>query len=336
MSSSLKIGSTRDDSRDLELLEKLAIARKALNEQIAMRIVGQREVVDNLVAAILAGGHALLVGVPGLAKTLLVQTVAEALDLHFSRVQFTPDLMPSDITGTELLEEDHTTGRRFFKFVQGPVFANIVLADEINRAPPKTQAALLQAMQEHAVTAAGQTHKLPEPFFVLATQNPIEQEGTYPLPEAQLDRFMLQLTVGYPSREEEERIVLETTSDRTVSVKPVLTGPELQDLLHLVRRLPAAPSIVSHAVKLARSTRPDSAEASPAVKKYVSWGAGPRASQYLILGAKARAAMDGRAMPDMEDVNAMASSVLAHRVVLNFQAEAEGVTAVSLVKGLSS
>jgi MoxR-like ATPase len=336
VSSSLKIGTSRDDSRDLELLQQLSAARKALNEQIGHRIVGQREVVDNLVAAILAGGHALLVGVPGLAKTLLVHTVAEALDLKFSRVQFTPDLMPSDITGTELLEEDHTSGRRFFKFVQGPVFANIVLADEINRAPPKTQAALLQAMQEHAVTAAGQTHRLPEPFFVLATQNPIEQEGTYPLPEAQLDRFMLQLTVGYPSREEEERIVMETTSDRSVSVKPVLTGEQLQELLHLVRRLPAAPSIVSHAVKLARSTRPDAPEASPAVKKYVSWGAGPRASQYLILGAKARAAMDGRPIPDMEDVNAMAASVLAHRVVLNFQAEAEGITAVSLVKSLTS
>jgi MoxR-like ATPase len=336
VTSSLKIDSPRSDHRDVELLGQLASARAALNEQIAQRIVGQREVVDNLVAAVLAGGHALLVGVPGLAKTLLVQTVAEALDLQFSRVQFTPDLMPSDITGTELLEEDHTSGRRFFKFVKGPVFANIVLADEINRAPPKTQAALLQAMQEHAVTTAGQTHRLPEPFFVLATQNPIEQEGTYPLPEAQLDRFMLQLTVGYPTREEEERIVLETTGDRTVAVKPVLNGPQLQELLHLVRRLPAAPSIVSHAVKLARSTRPDSAEASPAIKKYVSWGAGPRASQYLILGAKARAAMDGRAMPDIEDVNAMAAPVLTHRVVLNFQAEAEGITAPALVSKLLS
>jgi MoxR-like ATPase len=218
--------------------------------------------------------------------------------------------------------------------VHGPIFANVVLADEINRAPPKTQAALLQAMQEHAVTAAGKTHVLQEPFFVLATQNPIEQEGTYPLPEAQLDRFMVQLTVGYPSREEEERIVLETTSDRSISVKPVLTGEQLSALLHLVRRLPAAPSIVSYAVKLARSTRPDSPEASPAVKKYVSWGAGPRASQYLVLGAKARAAMDGRAMPDMDDVSAMALPVLGHRVVLNFQAEAEGVSAGGLIAGL--
>jgi len=260
--------------------------------------------------------------------------VAQALDLTFSRVQFTPDLMPSDITGTELLEEDHSTGRRFFKFVHGPIFANIVLADEINRAPPKTQAALLQAMQEHAVTAAGKTHVLAEPFFVLATQNPIEQEGTYPLPEAQLDRFMVQLTVGYPSREEEERIVAETTTDATNTVTPVLSGAQLSELLHLVRRLPAAPSIVSYAVKLARATRPDAPEANADVKKYVSWGAGPRASQYLILGAKARAAMDGRAMPDLDDVAAMALPVLAHRVVLNFQADAEGVTAARLIAGL--
>ena len=334
MTSSLKVSTSREDSGDLELLDQLAVARTALNEQIARRIIGQRDVVDNLVAALLAGGHALLVGVPGLAKTLLVQTVAEALDLQFSRVQFTPDLMPSDITGTEIMEEDHSSGRRFFKFVHGPVFANIVLADEINRAPPKTQAALLQAMQEHAVTAAGKTHKLPEPFFVLATQNPIEQEGTYPLPEAQLDRFMVQLTVGYPSREEEERIVVETTSDRSIEVQPVLTGEQLSALMHLVRRLPAAPSIVSYAVRLARSTRPDSPEASPAVKKYVSWGAGPRASQYLILGAKARAAMDGRAMPDLDDVAAMALPVLGHRVVLNFQAEAEGVNAATLIGAL--
>jgi MoxR-like ATPase len=329
------VRSARDDSRDLQLLDTLAAARAALNEQIARRIVGQREIVDNLVATILAGGHALLVGVPGLAKTLLVQTVAQALDLQFSRVQFTPDLMPSDITGTELLEEDHATGRRFFKFVHGPVFGNVVLADEINRAPPKTQAALLQAMQEHAVTAAGKTHRLPEPFIVLATQNPIEQEGTYPLPEAQLDRFMVQLTVGYPTREEEERIVAETTTDDSVDVRPVLTAAQLSELLHLVRRLPAAPSVVSYAVKLARSTRPDSPEAPANIKKYVSWGAGPRASQYLILGAKARAAMDGRAMPDLEDVAAMAQPVLSHRVVVNFQAEAEGVSAGSLIAPLA-
>ena len=320
-----------DDSRDVALLEQLAHARTALVQQIGRRIVGQQEIVDQLVAALLAGGHVLLVGVPGLAKTLLVRTVAQALDLSFSRVQFTPDLMPGDITGTELLEEDHTSGRRLFKFVTGPVFANVVLADEINRAPPKTQAALLQAMQEHAVTAAGQTHALPEPFFVLATQNPIEQEGTYPLPEAQLDRFMMQLRVGYPSRDEEERIVTETTGDVDVDIKPTLTAAQLVELQHLVRRLPAPPTIVRHAVRLARATRPGDEAASASVKKYVSWGAGPRASQYLVLGAKALAAMDGRAVPDIDDVNAMAVPVLGHRVVLNFQAEAEGITPESLL-----
>ena len=322
----------KHDDRDLALLDQLAAARKALVDQIARRIVGQHDVVENLVAALLAGGHALLVGVPGLAKTLLVQTVAQALDLTFNRVQFTPDLMPSDMTGTELLEEDHATGRRFFKFAKGPIFANVVLADEINRAPPKTQAALLQAMQEHAVTAAGQTHKLGEPFFVLATQNPIEQEGTYPLPEAQLDRFMLMLRIGYPSRDEEERIVAATTGDVDVAVSPVLGAPQLQELQHLVRRLPAPPSVVNYAVRLARSTRPDAPEASPRIRKYVSWGAGPRASQYLVLGAKARAAMDGRGVPDLEDVNAMAQAVLAHRIVVNFQAEAEGITPERLIE----
>ena len=322
----------KQDDRDVELLDRLSAARKALVDQISRRIVGQHDIVDNLVAALLAGGHALLVGVPGLAKTLLVQTVSEALDLTFNRVQFTPDLMPSDITGTELLEEDHATGRRFFKFAKGPIFANVVLADEINRAPPKTQAALLQAMQEHAVTAAGQTHKLAEPFFVLATQNPIEQEGTYPRPDAQLDRFMLMLKVGYPSRDEEERIVATTTTDVDVAVSTVLGAQELQDLQHLVRRLPAPPTVVNYAVKLARSTRPDAPEASPRIKKYVSWGAGPRASQYLVLGAKARAAMDGRGVPDLEDVNAMAQPVLAHRIVLNFQAEAEGLTPEKLIE----
>ena len=321
-----------DDEKDVELLDQLASARRALVDQIGRRIVGQHEIVDNLVAALLAGGHALLVGVPGLAKTLLVQTVAQALELSFNRVQFTPDLMPSDITGTELLEEDHATGRRFFKFATGPVFANVVLADEINRAPPKTQAALLQAMQEHAVTAAGQTHKLPEPFFVLATQNPIEQEGTYPLPEAQLDRFMLMLKIGYPSRDEEERIVIATTGEWDVDVSPVLGAQQMLDLQHLIRRLPAPPSIVSYAVKLARATRPDAPEATANVKKYVSWGAGPRASQYLVLGAKARAAMDGRGVPDLEDVNSMALPVLAHRIVVNFQAEAEGITPERLIE----
>jgi MoxR-like ATPase len=310
----------------------LARARSALVSQIAQRIVGQRTVVDNLVAALLAGGHALLVGVPGLAKTLLVQTVAQALELSFSRIQFTPDLMPSDITGTELLEEDQATGHRAFRFAHGPIFANVVLADEINRAPPKTQAALLQAMQEHAVTAAGQTHVLSEPFFVLATQNPIEQEGTYPLPEAQLDRFMFELRIDYPSRTEEEAIVAATTGDVRGTVSPVLRADRLVELQHLVRRLPAPPTIVAYAVRLARSTRPAASEATPEVKRYVSYGAGPRASQYLVLGAKARAAMDGRAIPDLEDVQSVALSVLRHRVVMNFQAEAEGITVEQLIK----
>ncbi|MFL5560436.1 MAG: AAA family ATPase, partial [Gemmatimonadaceae bacterium] len=251
---------SRSDSADLELLAKLAQARRELTVQIGQRIVGQHEVVDNLVAALLAGGHALLIGVPGLAKTLLVRTVAEALDLSFSRVQFTPDLMPGDITGTEILDE--TSGRRAFTFARGPVFANIVLADEINRAPPKTQAALLQSMQEHTVTSSGTTHALPAPFFVLATQNPIEQEGTYPLPEAQLDRFMFALSVGYPSRAEEEQIVAGTSGDEVSTVRRVLDATQLVALQHLVRRLPAAPVVVSHAVSLARRTRPDDPDAS--------------------------------------------------------------------------
>jgi MoxR-like ATPase len=316
---------------DLELLDRLVKARTVLSEQIARRIVGQQPIVDNLLAAVLAGGHALLVGVPGLAKTLLVQTLSQTLDLRFSRVQFTPDLMPSDITGTEVMEEDQGTGKRVFRFLKGPLFANVVLADEINRAPPKTQAALLQAMQEHAVTAGGQTHRLEEPFFVLATQNPIEQEGTYPLPEAQLDRFMFELRVPYPTRDEEERIVSMTTGDDVQRITPVVSAQELVALQHLVRRLPAPPTIVKYAVTLARSTRPDAAESSADVRKYVSWGAGPRASQYLVLGAKARAAMDGRSVPDIEDVRAIALPVLHHRVVVNFQAEAEGITADKLI-----
>jgi MoxR-like ATPase len=320
------------EERDVALLTDLAHAREALIAQIARRIIGQRDVVDNLVAALLAGGHALLVGVPGLAKTLLVQTVAQALELSYARVQFTPDLMPSDITGTELLDEEPGTGRRAFRFATGPIFANVVLADEINRAPPKTQAALLQAMQEHAVTVAGATHALPEPFFVLATQNPIEQEGTYPLPEAQLDRFMFELRVPYPSREDEEAIVAATTGDVTEGVTPVLSSERLIELQHLVRRLPAPPSVIAYAVRLARSTRPGATEATAEAKRYVSYGAGPRASQYLILGAKARAAMDGRAIPDIEDVQRVAHAVLRHRLVLNFHAEAEGIQPEQLIQ----
>jgi MoxR-like ATPase len=313
------------------MLKKLAVARRDLVAQIGRKIIGQTEVIDNLVAAILAGGHVLIVGVPGLAKTLLIQTLAEALDLNFSRVQFTPDLMPSDITGTELLEEDHATGKRIFKFVRGPIFANIVLADEINRAPPKTQAALLQAMQERTVTVAGETHVLTPPFFVLATQNPIEQEATYPLPEAQLDRFMFELRIDYPSFEDEERIVNATTGAHENSIVPVMSGAEVVALQQLVRRMPAPPTIVKYCVALARSTRPTEPGAHPDIKKYLAYGAGPRASQYLILGAKARAAMDGRSVPDIDDVRGIAHSILGHRVVKNFQAEAESVSSDRLV-----
>ena len=321
-----------DGEKDLELLDELAKARLEIAAQIGRKIVGQHDIVDNLVAAILAGGHVLLVGVPGLAKTLLIQTLSQALDLQFSRVQFTPDLMPSDITGTELLEEDHGTGKRVFQFQKGPVFANIVLADEINRAPPKTQAALLEAMQEHRVTAAGKTYQLPEPFFVLATQNPIEHDGTYSLPEAQLDRFMYELKVDYPSKSEEEAIVNATTGDKNAKIVPVLNGDQIQAMQQLVRRLPAPPSLVEYAVGLARSTRPGEPGASAEVRKYVQYGAGPRASQYLVLGAKARAAMDGRSVPDIDDVKAVAYRVLGHRVVMNFQAEAENVGVEKLLK----
>jgi MoxR-like ATPase len=319
--------------RDIELLTRLATARDRLLEQVRLRIVGQDQVLQGILAAIVSGGHALLMGVPGLGKTLMVSTIANALDLRFSRIQFTPDLMPSDITGTEILEEDATTGRRSFRFVQGPIFANIVLADEVNRTPPKTQAALLQAMQEHEVTAAGQTYALPAPFFVLATQNPIEQEGTYPLPEAQLDRFMLEIAVRYPSRAEEERIVETTTGDEVRSVEAVLQAEELVEIQHLVRRIPAPGPIVRAAVALARMTRPDQ-EAPPFIREYVSWGAGPRASQYLVLGAKALAALDGRPMADLDDVRAVAPSVLRHRVVVNFAAEAAGRSADDICRQL--
>jgi MoxR-like ATPase len=317
---------------DLELLKRLAVARKTLLKEIGKRIIGQTEVVENLVCAILSGGHVVIVGVPGLAKTLLIQTLSEALDLQFSRVQFTPDLMPGDITGTELLEEDHATGKRIFKFVRGPVFANVVLADEINRAPPKTQSALLQAMQEKTVTVAGATHQLPAPFFVLATQNPIEQEATYPLPEAQLDRFMFELNVGYPSFEEEELIVTSTTGSTSAVVNPVLSGGEVLALQQLVRRMPAPPTIVRYCVGLARASRPSEPGALPEVKKYVNYGTGPRCSQYLVLGAKARAAMDGRSVPDIDDVRSIAHSVIRHRLVMNFQAEAEGFGADKVVQ----
>jgi len=324
----------RVPDRDVELLERLAGARRALLEQVGHRIVGQQEVLEGILTAVVSGGHALLLGVPGLAKTLMVSTIAESLALKFARIQFTPDLMPGDITGTEIIEEDLTTGKRAFRFVPGPVFANIVLGDEINRTPPKTQAALLQAMQEHEVTVAGTTYPLPRPFFVLATQNPIEQEGTYPLPEAQLDRFMLELAVPYPTRREEEQIVEETTGDADHAVRAVLEAADLMDMQHLVRRIPVPQLVVSGAVALARMTRPGDATAPVAIREYVSWGAGPRASQFLVLGAKARAALEGRPMADLDDVKSVALSVLRHRVVVNFAAEAAGRTAEDVCREL--
>src|SRR6184192_4026561 len=279
---------------DVELLERLARARADLLAQVGRRIVGQKDVLDGILTAVFSGGHALLLGVPGLAKTLMVQTVAQALDLKFSRIQFTPDLMPSDITGTEIIEEDQASGKRGFRFVRGPVFANIVLADEVNRTPPKTQAALLQAMQEHQVTAAGQTHQLPAPFFVLATQNPIEQEGTYPLPEAQLDRFMFNINVGYPSEEEEFQIVRLTTAGKTVDLGHVLSGEEVIALQEIVRKVPVADHVIRYALQFTRLTRRTEGGCPPFVNDYVGWGAGPRASQYLILAGKARALLKGR------------------------------------------
>src|SRR5215211_1654489 len=321
---------------DVQQLQRLTEAVLRLRRQVARRIVGQEDVVEGILTAILSGGHALLIGVPGLAKTLMVQTVAETLHLSFNRVQFTPDLMPSDITGTDIIEEDLTTGRRAFRFVKGPIFANVVLADEINRTPPKTQAALLQAMQEHQVTAGSATYRLPDPFFVLATQNPIEQEGTYPLPEAQLDRFMLELRVAYPSRAEEEAIVEQTTGMTREPLQAVLDAESVLAMQALVRRIPVSRSLIRAAVTLARMTRPADPESPAFIREYVDWGAGPRASQYLVLGAKARAAMAGRPMADLDDVRAVAAPVLRHRVVTNFAAEAADRTGEDLMLELVS
>ncbi|HLP29045.1 MAG TPA: AAA family ATPase [Candidatus Didemnitutus sp.] len=318
---------------DTALVEDLAKRISAVKREIGKVIVGQHDVVDQLLISLFARGHCLLVGVPGLAKTLLVRTLAESLHLTYSRVQFTPDLMPGDITGTEVIEDNRTTGQKSFRFVKGPVFANIVLADEINRTPPKTQAALLEAMQEHSVTAAGTTYRLEEPFFVLATQNPIEQEGTYPLPEAQLDRFMFNLRLDYPSYAEEIDVVRSTTSGTNATVEKVMDAADIIAFQDLVRRIPVADNVVEHAVKLVRSTRPV-AESPKIVKDFVGYGAGPRASQYLVLGAKSRAALTGRFTPGIEDVNAVAASVLRHRLVTNFSAEAEGVSSDRIVEEL--
>jgi len=319
---------------DLQAIEDLSRARGAVIAELSKVIVGQRQVIDELLTALLTGGHVLLVGVPGLAKTLLINSLAQCLSLSFNRIQFTPDLMPSDITGTDIIEEESGTRKRFFKFVKGPVFANIVLADEINRTPPKTQAALLQAMQERTVTAGGNTYRLEEPFFVLATQNPIEQEGTYPLPEAQLDRFMFNTFIGYPDRAEEIEIVRTTTSDYRAQLKPVLSGERIAELQQLVRKVPVSEEVVAFAVSLARNSRPASPEAPQSVKDYVAWGAGPRASQYLILGAKANAILDGRLAPSLDDVRKMALPVLRHRIITNFNAEAAGVDSIEIVNRL--
>jgi MoxR-like ATPase len=323
-----------DPDADLAAVRELAEARRLLLTEIEKRIVGQRDVVDSLLVALFARGHCLFVGVPGLAKTLLISTVSEVLELSFNRIQFTPDLMPSDITGTDVLEEDHTTGRRTFRFVKGPIFANLLLADEINRTPPKTQAALLQAMQEYRVTAGGETYPLDLPFLVFATQNPIEQEGTYPLPEAQLDRFMFYVTVDYPSAEEEAEIVRSTTIATRPPLRRVLSPHRIRELQDLVLRVPVADHVIRYAVELVRRTRPGEAGVPDFVKENVSWGAGPRASQFLVLGAKSRAILDGRMAASVEDVRAIARNVLVHRVITNFRAESEGVSSARIVERL--
>jgi MoxR-like ATPase len=325
----------KSTKEDLLAVEKLREARDRIKKEIRKVIIGQDQVIDELLIALLSNGHCLLIGVPGLAKTLLISTISRVLDLKFSRIQFTPDLMPSDITGTEIIQENITTGERTFKFMHGPVFANIILADEINRTPPKTQSALLQAMQEHEVTAGGQTYKLTEPFFVLATQNPIEQEGTYPLPEAQLDRFMFNIYINYPSTEEENLIVKTTTSAYFWDLEKVMGAEEIVRLQKLVRKVPVSDHVIDYAVKLARHTRPHSNDQPlEYINNWVSWGAGPRASQYMVLGAKTRAVLDGRYTPSCEDVRAVALPVLRHRIVTSFNAEADGVGTLEIIQKL--
>jgi len=310
---------------NIELVEKLQIKKQSLFDEIGKIIIGQRDIIEHLFISLLCRGHVLLEGVPGLAKTLLIKTLSDALELKFNRIQFTPDLMPSDITGTEIIEENQTTGKRVFRFFEGPIFANIVLADEINRTPPKTQAALLEAMQEHNVTTGGKTYTLDEPFFVLATQNPIEQEGTYPLPEAQLDRFMFNLLIKYPTAEEEAKIVKSTTGGITSKLTIAISHEELASFQNLIREVPVADNVIEFAVKTVGNTRPS--ENAPALtNKLLDWGAGPRASTYLILGAKAKALLDGRTTPDINDVKSMIKPVLRHRIIPNFNAEADGIS----------
>ena len=314
---------------DVAAIKELVQKRVQLKSEIAKVIVGQDAVIDQILVSIFSGGHALLVGVPGLAKTLMVNTIAQALGLDFKRIQFTPDLMPSDILGSEILDEN-----RQFKFIKGPLVANIILADEINRTPPKTQAALLEAMQERAVTIAGQNYKLSLPYFVLATQNPIEQEGTYPLPEAQLDRFMFAIKLEYPSFAEEVNVVKNTTSDDTVTINPLFTAEEIISYQHLLRRVPVADNVVEYAVTLVSRTRPDNPLSNDFVKNYLDWGAGPRASQNLVLAAKAHAAFNGKFSPDIEDVKAVATGILRHRIIKNYKADAEGITEEAIIDKL--
>lgn len=314
---------------EVEAVDGLAKSYKELKAEIGKVIIGQEEVVKTVIISLFSNGHSLLVGVPGLAKTLLVSTISEVLDLDFKRIQFTPDLMPTDITGSEILDEN-----RNFKFTHGPLFSSIVLADEINRTPPKTQAALLEAMQEKSVTVNGVKHVLPKPFFVLATQNPIEQEGTYPLPEAQLDRFMFNIPLDYPTYEEEVQVVKSTTSDDKVALRSILSAEEILYFQQLIRKIPIADNVLEYAVKLAAKTRPNTTLSTPEVDNYISWGAGPRASQFLVLGAKCHAAISGKYSPDIEDIHAIANYVLRHRIVRNYKAEAEGITEEDIIKGL--
>ena len=314
---------------DVALVENLVVKHQELKKEIAKVIVGQDVVVDQILLSVFSGGHSLLVGVPGLAKTLMVNTIAQALGLDFKRIQFTPDLMPSDILGAEILDENRT-----FKFIKGPVFSNIVLADEINRTPPKTQAALLEAMQERSVSVAGHNYRLANPYFVLATQNPIEQEGTYPLPEAQLDRFMFSILLEYPSFQEEVDVVKSTTSDKNPKINALFSAEEIVEIQQLIRRIPVADNVVEYAVRLVGKTRPDSAEAPEFVKNYLDWGAGPRASQNLILAAKSHAAVNGKFSPEIEDVQAVAIGILRHRIIKNYKAEAEGISEEKIIKDL--
>jgi len=319
---------------DVELVENLNSSVKKIKSEIGKVIIGQDEIIEHLLISIFAGGHSLLVGVPGLAKTLLIKTIADVMDLKFSRIQFTPDLMPGDITGTEIIEEDQVTKNRSFRFIEGPIFANIILADEINRTPPKTQSALLEAMQEHKVTTMGNTYELDEPFFVLATQNPIEHEGTYPLPEAQLDRFMFNIWLDYPKYDEEIQIIKSTTSDYKPNLKKIISKNELIEFQKLVRRVPIAENVIEYAVKKVKQSRHDEKNNSQ-LNELISWGAGPRASQYLVIAAKTKAIMDGRYTPSIDDIKESLIPVLRHRIIPNFNAEAEGITSLDIISKLS-